>query len=68
MKTIQDQLEKILKKLKEEIEAREFDFDVLSESWENSESEKHQEKTDKLIQTKENLELPLDNISEFLEL
>ena len=69
MKAIQNQLEKMLEKLEDKIIDRECTLMKRSENWQDYEKGgEHQEKTDQMIDVKENLEMTLESISEFLEL
>jgi hypothetical protein len=60
-------LEKILEKLDEKIEAREFLFDERTEKWQHSEKgQGFQEKTDELQDVSDNLDATIFSLNIFL--
>lgn len=68
MKTIRKQLTDSITIIEEKIADREITFDDRSEKWQESENgERHQEKTDKLNEILDNLQMTLESIDDLLD-
>ena len=68
MKSILNQLEKISDKLEDKILDRELTFEDRSERWQDSEAgERHEERTEAMRETFENIQLAIESATEFVE-
>jgi len=68
MKKTTESLEKIRDKIGEKIEERESSFESKSENWQESDNgSQHEERTAKLQDAYDSLDLVIDEINEFID-